>query len=53
MELETIKHIKPAFVDARGEISDVKTLVGLHWLQQWQAGTRSWSWGGPDQPEPL
>lgn len=42
-----------AALDARGELTDVKTIIGLHWLQQALAGHRSWHWAGTDQPEPL
>ncbi len=31
-------------LDARGALLDVKTLVGLHWLQQCLAGQRAWDW---------
>ena len=31
-------------LDARGELLDVKTLVGLHWLQQCNAGQRPCLW---------
>ncbi len=31
-------------LDARGGLTDVKTLVGLHWLQAALSGHRSWSW---------
>ncbi len=31
-------------LDARGELLDVKTLVGLHWLQQCRAGQRACLW---------
>ena len=33
-----------AALDARGELTDVKTLIGLHWLQSALSGQRSWSW---------
>jgi ADP-ribose pyrophosphatase len=33
-----------AALDARGELTDVKTLIGLHWLQAALSGHRSWSW---------
>ncbi len=33
-----------AALDARGELTDVKTLVGLHWLQAALTGHREWSW---------
>lgn len=42
-----------AALDARGEITDVKTLIGLHWLQQCLTGNRAWTWAGADQIEPL
>ena len=28
----------------RGELPDVKTLIGLQWLQRWRAGTRELTW---------
>ena len=31
-------------LDAQGALLDVKTLVGLHWLQQCLAGQRAWDW---------
>lgn len=31
-------------LDARGELLDVKTLVGLRWLQECLAGRREWTW---------
>lgn len=31
-------------LDNAGQLPDVKTLVGLHWLQQCQAGLRPWTW---------
>lgn len=30
---------------ARGELTDVKTLVGLQWLQKWRAGLWTLDWG--------
>jgi ADP-ribose pyrophosphatase len=42
-----------AALDARGRLTDVKTLIGLHWLQQALAGHRSWHWAGAGQREPL
>jgi len=29
---------------SRDELPDVKTLIGLHWLQRWRAGTRRLVW---------
>ncbi len=43
-------------LDAQGQLSDVKTLVGLRWLQQCRAGRRPWHWQALAQacdPEPL
>ena len=31
-------------LDAAGELPDVKTLIGLHWLRQCRAGRRPWVW---------
>ncbi len=31
-------------LDAQGALTDVKTLIGLHWLQQVQAGRRPCTW---------
>ena len=31
-------------LDARGELTDVKTLIGLHWLKQVRAGRRACAW---------
>jgi ADP-ribose pyrophosphatase len=33
---------------ASGELSDVKTLIGLLWLQKWRAGLWSLEWQQPD-----
>jgi ADP-ribose pyrophosphatase len=29
---------------ARGELTDVKTLIGLQWLQKWRAGLWALDW---------
>ena len=34
----------------RGELPDVKTRIGLHWLQRWRAGAWALDWTGADQP---
>ncbi len=34
---------------ASGELSDVKTLIGLLWLQKWRAGLWSLEWQQPDR----
>lgn len=31
-------------LDMQGALMDVKTLVGLHWLQRCRAGMRPWAW---------
>ncbi len=31
-------------LDRQGELMDVKTLIGLHWLQRWRAGLRPLQW---------
>ena len=31
-------------LDTQGALADVKTLVGLHWLQQCLSGARPWVW---------
>lgn len=53
VETVLMKASELAALDARGEITDVKTLIGLHWLQQCLAGNRAWAWAGAGQPEPL
>jgi len=35
-------------LDAHGELTDVKTLIGLHWLQSALGGHRSWSWASAE-----
>jgi ADP-ribose pyrophosphatase len=40
-------------MDRRGELPDVKTLVGLHWLQSWRAGARELSWRNAEQAARL
>jgi ADP-ribose pyrophosphatase len=42
-----------AALDLAGELTDVKTAIGLHWLQQALAGHRAQHWAGGGQPEPL
>jgi ADP-ribose pyrophosphatase len=37
---------------AKGEISDVKTLVALLWLQKWRAGAWALQWSGADAELP-
>ena len=44
VEAVTLSLSALAALDARGELTDVKTLIGLHWLQAALSGHRSWSW---------
>lgn len=44
VETVTLRLSALAALDARGELTDVKTLIGLHWLQAALSGHRSWSW---------
>jgi ADP-ribose pyrophosphatase len=38
----------------RGELTDAKTLIGLLWLQNWQAGRWSLDWrAAGDGPAPI
>ena len=38
----------------RGELTDAKTLIGLLWLQNWQAGRWSLDWrSAGDEPAPI
>ena len=46
-EFLDVSEMSPAQLDAaaqRGELTDAKTLVGLLWLQNWQAGRWTLSW---------
>ena len=38
-------------LDAQGALPDVKTLVGLHWLQQCLSGQRAWEWQSAESAE--
>lgn len=40
-------------MDLRGELLDVKTLIGLHWLQQSKAGRRACVWRSADAASAL
>ncbi len=44
VETLTLRLSELLALDARGGLTDVKTLVGLHWLQAALSGHRSWSW---------
>jgi len=37
----------------RGDLPDVKTLIGLHWLQHWHAGRRELVWHSADEAAAL
>ena len=49
--VETVVHTEAELdsLDLQGELVDVKTLIGLRWLQQLRAGTRPLNWLIPDQ----
>ena len=40
-------------LELAGELPDVKTLIGLHWLQAWRSGQRPMAFAGADQAGPL
>lgn len=44
-------------LDRAGQLPDVKTIIGLHWLTSWRAGTREMSFTSADehvaQPTPM
>lgn len=46
-EFLELAYCSPAELDAlamRGEVTDAKTLIGLQWLQRWQAGAWPLTW---------
>lgn len=46
-ELLEVEHVTLEELDTlecRGDITDVKTLIGLSWLRQWRAGMRDLDW---------
>jgi ADP-ribose pyrophosphatase len=47
--VETVLHTEAELqaLDVQGQLLDVKTLIGLRWLQQLQAGTRPCNWTVP------
>lgn len=51
--VETVALSLPELValDKQGALLDVKTLVGLHWLQQCLAGQRAWDWQSAEDAE--
>lgn len=40
-------------LDASGELFDVKTIIGLHWLQRWHAGHRTLAWASAEEAARL
>lgn len=49
-EFIEVVHCTEAELDAwaaRGDLRDVKTLIGLQWLQRWRAGSWSLDWQDP------
>ena len=44
VETVTMSLIEVEALEARGDLPDVKTLVGLRWLQQMQAGRKACTW---------
>ena len=51
-EFVEVARLSEAELDAlamRGELPDVKTRIGLHWLQRWRAGAWKLDWAGADE----
>jgi ADP-ribose pyrophosphatase len=48
--VETVLHTDTELdaLDANGELPDVKTLIGLRWLQLCRSGQRAWTWQSAD-----
>jgi ADP-ribose pyrophosphatase len=44
VETVTLAEAELAAIDLHDGLPDVKTLIGLHWLQQWRAGRRPLAW---------
>lgn len=44
VETVTLTEAELAAIDLHDGLPDVKTLIGLHWLQQWRAGRRPLAW---------
>jgi ADP-ribose pyrophosphatase len=44
VETVTLSEAELDAIAARDELPDVKTLIGLQWLQRWRAGTRALAW---------
>lgn len=44
VEMVTLNEAELDAIATRDELPDVKTLIGLQWLQRWRAGTRALAW---------
>lgn len=44
VEMVTLSEAELDAIATRDELPDVKTLIGLQWLQRWRAGTRALAW---------
>ena len=44
VEMVTLSETELDAIASRDELPDVKTLIGLQWLQRWRAGTRALAW---------
>ena len=44
VETVTLTEAELAAIDLHDGLPDVKTLIGLHWLQQWHSGRRPLTW---------
>lgn len=44
VEMVTLSEAELDAIAARDELPDVKTLIGLQWLQRWRTGTRALVW---------
>ncbi|MDZ7591437.1 MAG: NUDIX hydrolase [Rubrivivax sp.] len=53
VETVTLTEAELAAIDLHGGLPDVKTLIGLHWLQQWRAGRRPLAWHSAQQAAAL
>ncbi len=55
-EFVEVARLTEAELDAlamRGELPDVKTRIGLHWLQRWRAGAWTLDWASAASPGPA
>ncbi|MDP1648420.1 MAG: NUDIX hydrolase [Rubrivivax sp.] len=53
VEMVVLSEAELDAVASRGELPDVKTIIGLQWLQRWRAGTRELAWHGASQAAAL